>query len=376
MTGDFPLDIDALLQVLNHLNLGVYITDLDRRILLWNRKAEEITGHRAEDVVGRACHENVLVHIDKDGHELCTTDLCPLYRAMSLNKESEESILVSAQKADGSRVAVSVSVAPLRDESGNVVGGIETFRDETVAIHDLEFAKRVQRNLMPRSLPDDPAIRFDVRYYPHDLVGGDFFDIRQLGRGRYGVLVADVSGHGVSAALYTTGLKSITDSFAHLAAEPAQFLSAVGRELSQLSLDESFATAFYAVVGTEPHEFRYANAGHPPALHFRADGTVDQLGTTGLPLGVLEDATYDEEAASLDPGDLIFCYTDGIIEPVTADGEQLGMEGLTEVVRSRMASSSRDLLEHVYRHVKRSCGDVALPDDVLLLAIERPPEES
>jgi len=376
MTSDFPLDVDALLRVLNHLNLGVYITDLDRRILLWNRKAEEITGHHAENVIGRACHENVLVHIDKDDHKLCTTDLCPLYRAMSLNKESGEPILVFAQKADGSRVAVSVGVAPLRDESGNVVGGIETFRDETVTVQDLEFAKRVQRNLMPRSLPEDPNVRFDVRYYPHDLVGGDFFDIRQIGPGRYGVLVADVSGHGVSAALYTTGLKSIADSFAHLAAEPAQFLGALGRELSQLSLDESFATAFYAVIDTEPHKVSYANAGHPPALHFRANGAVGQLKTTGLPLGVLEDATYDEGTVSFEPGDFVLCYTDGIIEPVTADGEQLGVDGLMEVVRERLAQSSRDLLEHVYRHVKRSCGDVALPDDVLLLAIERPPEES
>ena len=180
MSDTFPLDVDMLLSVLNYLNLGIYITDRNRRVVLWNRKAEEITGYRAAEVVGTACHDEVLSHVDKDGHPLCSTRLCPLYRAMSVGKESREPVLIYARKADGGRVAVSVSVAPLCDDSGNIFGGIEAFRDETLRIRDLEFARKIQRHLLSQSLPAARKIRFDVLYYPHELIGGDFYDMRPL----------------------------------------------------------------------------------------------------------------------------------------------------------------------------------------------------
>jgi phosphoserine phosphatase RsbU/P len=147
----FPLDLDALLLVLNYLNMGVYLTDRDRRILLWNRKAEEITSYPAKDVVGKACHQNVLCHADKDGHPLCSSGFCPLYRSILTSRESKEPVLVFAQSASGKRVPMSVSVAPLHDQEGNVIGGIETFRDETQNVQDLEFSRRIQRNLLPKS---------------------------------------------------------------------------------------------------------------------------------------------------------------------------------------------------------------------------------
>jgi sigma-B regulation protein RsbU (phosphoserine phosphatase) len=369
MPDNQPLDVRAFVDVLNHLNLGVYITDVGRKIRLWNRKAEEITGHQAADVVGKACHDNVLVHVDKDGHRLCTTDLCPLHRAMKLGKESEEPLLVFAQKADGTRVAVSVTVAPLRDEAGNIIGGVETFSDEGVAYRDLQLAKKIQRHLLPQALPEHPNISFDVRYYPHDLVGGDFYDIRELGPGLYGMLVADVSGHGVSAALYTMWLKSLEESAGDRAKEPGNFIAAINRELSRFALDESFATAFYAVIDAERCEVAYANAGHPPPLCFRSTGGTEKLKATGVPLGVLDDATYDVETIRLNPGDLLVCYSDGITEVNVSESGQLGTEGLAGMVAEELARSDQRLLERVYRRVKRACGDVSLADDVLLLSI-------
>ena len=107
MANDFPLDVDALLRVLNYLNIGVYITDLDRRMILWNRKAEEITGHKAADVVGKHCRDNVLCHVDKYGNVLCLTHLCPLLRAIQTGSESKQPVLVFGQKAGGGRVALS-----------------------------------------------------------------------------------------------------------------------------------------------------------------------------------------------------------------------------------------------------------------------------
>ena len=369
MADPFPLDLDALLEVLNHLNIGVYITDLDRRIRLWNRKAEEITGYPAAEVVGTSCHDDILVHVDTNGRALCATDLCPLYRAMMLNRESEEPVILFAKKADGRRLAVSVSVAPLRDKGGKVVGGIETFRDETTRILDLELARKIQRGLLPASLPKDPRVRFDAGYYPCELVGGDFYCVREIDAARYGVIVADVAGHGVSAALYTMWLSSLCDSLGQLAAEPARFVAAVNRELVRLVLPESFSTAFYAVVEPARGTVTYTNAGHPPALHFRGGGAVARLESHGLPLGVLEDQAYGATSLRLGPGELLLCYTDGITEATRPDGGMLGIDGLAELVTELRRESDDGLPERVYGHVARTSGDVALADDVVLLSL-------
>lgn len=372
MTSDLPLDVKALLTVLDHLNLGVYVTDTERRILLWNRKAEGITGHKSRDVVGKHCHDNVLVHTDKDGHQLCTTRFCPLYRSIKLNKESDAPVLVFARKADGSRVVVSVGTAPLRDAGGKVIGGIETFRDETSQLRDMEFARLVQRHIMPERLPTVPGFLFDVCYYPHDLLGGDFYGVREVAPGKFGFMVADVRGHGVSAALYTMCLKTISQSLADAAESPEAFMTGMNRELSRFVVDESFATAFYGVLDVAHAEIRYSNAGHPVPMHCSASsGAIAPLEVHGTPLGVVADATYDASAITLQPGDLLLCYTDGITEALDKKGKMLGQDGLAQLLGKRYPQGKGQLLEGLYRYVKAHCGSVALPDDVLLLSIRR-----
>ncbi len=373
MPNEFPLDVDMLLRVLNYLNLGVYITDRDRRMILWNRKAEEITGHRASDVVGKACHDQVLVHVDKNGQPLCSTDYCPLYRAMERNQESKEPILIYARRADGSRVAVSVSVAPLRDASGEVIGGIEAFTDETRRVRDLEFARKIQQHLLPASLPRSENVEFAVRYYPHDLIGGDFYDVRPLGQARYSVTVADVRGHGVSAALYTMLLKSLGETLDAQAKDPGEFLTRLNRELDPFVVEESFASAFYAIIDAESGALCYSNAGHPPPLHFRSGAEdVAELETHGLPLGIIPDEEYSSGTVALQRGDVLLCYTDGITEAKDAEENLLGISGLGKLLRENMARGASNLLERLYRQALDYCGEVALADDVLLLSVKRP----
>ncbi len=368
-----PLDVTHLRSALDHLNMGVYITDRDRRILLWNRKAEEITGWRAEQVIGKSCRDHILNHVDRNGQPLCSTQMCPLYRAMEVNRDSREPILVYASKADGKRIAVSVTVAPLRDEKGNVVGGIEAFRDESAQVRDLEFARTVQQRLAPESLPQEGVVRFAVRHFPHDLVSGDFYDVRPVGEGRYGVLLADVRGHGVSAGLYTMMLKSLEEQMHSRASEPARFLAAVNAELSRYVVDESFATAFYAVVDVARGSLRYTNAGHPAPMHFHRDGgAITELDTHGLPLGIAAGGGYSEGAMQLAPGDLLLCYTDGIVEVNDRAGKMLGTSWLSAALQRYAQRAGAAMLDHIYRDALDACGDVVLPDDVLMLSIARP----
>lgn len=372
MPNDFPLDLDDILRVVNYLNVGAYITDTDRRILLWNRKAEEITGHKAAAVVGKHCRDNVLNHVDKHGNLLCRTDLCPLHRAIVTKSASKQPVLVYGLRAYGGRAALATSVAPLADEAGNVVGGIETFQDETENLHDLEFAQKIQRHLMPAKLPRTDAIAFDARYYPHDLVGGDFYDVDDLGGGKYALFVADVRGHGVSASLYTTVLKTMKDSFSAKAADPSEFLAAMNRELTKFVVSESFATAACAVIDTNTWRAVFASAGHPPALHYQAlSRTCSPLEALGMPLGLDASETYDASVVNLSPGDALFFFTDGLTDIRLDSGKLLGEDGLSGVFCKETSAGFDGCLDRIYETATSLNSEVAINDDILMLLARR-----
>jgi phosphoserine phosphatase RsbU/P len=368
----FPMDTDLLLSAFDQLNVGVYVTDLDRQIILWNRKAEQITGYPASAVVGMACHENVLVHVDKDGHELCHSGHCPLYRAMEVGRASTTPVLVYAQTASGRRVAVSVSVAPLRNTSGQVVGGIELFHDETEQLHDLEFAQRIQKSQLPASIPETDALKFDVRYYPFGLVGGDFYDVRQVSEDQYGILLADVSGHGISAALYTMQLRTIAEDCWQVGADPAAFLAKANHALSAFALDEIFATALYLVIDERSGRVAYASAGHPPPLRLPADGGPStKLAASGAPLGIIADMEYESVESQFEPGDMLLAYTDGATEVTDAQGGFLGEDGLARFALEERRNGDTDVLKRIYVRIKQACAEVSLADDLTLLSVAR-----
>jgi PAS domain S-box-containing protein len=124
-----PAQFENMVSILDQVSDGIYITDRERLILYWNRAAEAITGFSQDEVLGKRCADNILVHTDMAGKRLCGSDLCPLYRAMESGFASKLPLTVKARHKNGERVVVEVSVSPLRDSSNKVVGGIEIFRN-------------------------------------------------------------------------------------------------------------------------------------------------------------------------------------------------------------------------------------------------------
>lgn len=115
--------------VLDSIEEGVYLTDTNRQIIFWNKAAERITGWLADEVIGRACYDDILIHEDQDGRAICGEEHCPLHRAIITDSPSLTAVLVYAKAKNGTRVPVEVSVSPVHDERGTVVGGVEVFRD-------------------------------------------------------------------------------------------------------------------------------------------------------------------------------------------------------------------------------------------------------
>jgi phosphoserine phosphatase RsbU/P len=130
-------------RILESLSDGVYVCDIERRITYWSAFAERITGWKPEDVVGRKCLEDVLCHVDKDGRRLCGEEHCPLHRSMITGSVTHVPLIVFAQAKDGRRIPMQVTTAPILDSRGGIVGGVETFRDISPMLIDLQRAQKI-----------------------------------------------------------------------------------------------------------------------------------------------------------------------------------------------------------------------------------------
>lgn len=355
--------------ILDSLSDGVYVCDRDRRIAYWSKSATRITGWTSEDVVGRRCLDNVLCHIDKDGHVLCGEEFCPLHRSMLTGCTSTVPLIVYARTKNGSRIPMQVSVAPIRDSAGNIVGGVETFRDMSALLADLERAKRIQSLSLENDVPDDARVRFSTFYTPHDIVGGDFFAIRRISADHYGFVVADVMGHGIAAALHTMHLSSLWQRSCQLLVHPADFAETVNKELDKVVKDESFATAICGVIDAKNRTVRFAAAGGPPILVFRAGDTVEQLESAGLPFGMMEDSEYEEAEASLGPGDCLLLLSDGAFEIHNARDELLGVDGLVAILKDLGYPAKGIKMDSVEEALLRFSNSLRLNDDVTLLEV-------
>ncbi|MBM3494179.1 MAG: PAS domain S-box protein, partial [Armatimonadetes bacterium] len=153
---------------------GLYVTDLERRIVYWSPAAERITGWTTEDVIGRQCLADILCHSDKDGNQLCGEEHCPLHRSMVTGQVAAQETLVFGRTRWGNQVPMRVTTAPLRNAEGETVGGVETFRDIAGEYRDLQQAQRVQRMALVHPEIDDPRLIIGDHYVPRDIVGGDF----------------------------------------------------------------------------------------------------------------------------------------------------------------------------------------------------------
>lgn len=355
--------------ILDSLGDGVYVCDKDRKIVYWSKSAERITGWSRQDVVGRRCLDDVLCHIDKDGHQLCGEEFCPLHRAMVTGATSTVPIIVFARGREGRRIPMEVTVAPIRDAAGEVVGGVETFRDVSAALADLERAKRIQTLSLEENLPEDPRIRFSTCYRPHDIVGGDYFAIRQIHPDQYGFLLADAMGHGVAAALHTMHLSSLWSRYYSLVARPAEFAAAVNNKLTQVVKGESFATAVCGVIDAGARTLRFSAAGGPPVVAFRSDGRCEQIESPGLPFGMMEENEYDEVSAEFAAGDSLLLLSDGAFEVHNAQDELLGVEGLIRILQGLGYPAAPMNTDAVEEELLKFSNAIRLDDDVTFIEV-------
>ena len=196
---------------------------------------------------------------------------------------------------------------------------------------ELDVAKRIQLSILPAAFPDSTNFLVAARYVPMTSVAGDFYDFVVADDTQAGLLIADVSGHGVPAALIASMVKVAATSQRANAADPARLLSEMNAVLCGNTQDQ-FITAAYVHLDSRSRELRYSAAGHPPMLLLRG-GKVFEIIENGLILAAFDFATFANAVHPLEPGDRFLLYTDGLVEAVNSKGEFFGQDALSAVLR-------------------------------------------
>jgi len=245
-----------------------------------------------------------------------------------------------------------------------VVGSLFSQEAELVAVNrELEMARQIQVALLPRELPQVRHVDLAVRYLPMAAVAGDLYDFAMLGPERFGVLIADVSGHGIPAALVASMVKVAFSSQSPHADDPAAVLTGMNRILCG-HLERAFVTAIYAVIDGDRRTIRYANAGHPPFLIGRVGMRVDSAGEHGWMLGVFPEAEYINGSVEAEPGDRLLLFTDGVPETQNGQGEFLDGERVQEWVASQRDEAAAAFADLVLRRLRDWRGAATFEDDV------------
>ncbi len=213
---------------------------------------------------------------------------------------------------------------------------------------EMETARGIQQSFLPESPPKIDGFELAALNLPARQVGGDFYDFIPVSDGKWGIVIADVSGKGVPAALFMALSKTLVRANVSDNITPSQAIEKANYTISQEAKMGMFVTLFYAVLAPENKKLQYVNAGHnPPFVIKRSSGDVTLLRANGIAMGVMDDAVLEEKEILLDPNDVVVFYTDGITEAINAKNEQFGEQRLIETISQNADLAVKDLITRV-----------------------------
>jgi sigma-B regulation protein RsbU (phosphoserine phosphatase) len=402
-----PRSLEADLQLKNRAleatAEGIVITDALHKqnpIIYANAGFERLTGYTAAEVLGSNCRF------------LQGTDTDPATReelSRAIRERYPCTVEILNYRKDGSRFWNRLSVTPIRDDGGGVTHfiGVQsdvTERREAEAAlraakselevvnenihHDLDTAARIQRALLPMSLPQPPGFRFAWHFLPSAQLAGDTLNVLWLGPDQVALYIADVSGHGVSAALLSVTLSRwlsttpeqlslLTPDSAsptgYRISSPAEVAERLNQQFPFDARTGQYFTLIYGILTLSSLDFRYVSAGHPPVVHVPHGQTARALQTEGFPIGLVRSPGYEENIVHLSPGDRLMLVTDGLTEAADTTGEQFGLARVIDAAEASRGHLLESQLDHIVESARQWCACPAFDDDVSLVAVEALP---
>lgn len=237
---------------------------------------------------------------------------------------------------------------------------------------ELQLARNVQTSLLPHKPPSVPGWDFAARWTPAREVAGDFYDFLQISPDCLGLIIADVSDKGMPAALYMALTRSLVRASTRYTATPAEAIAQANQLICGDSAYGMFVTLFFARLNCTTGELTYVNAGHnPPLLFSQSTGAILRLTRTGIALGVVDDAEYEQRSIRISPGDSILFYTDGLTEAHGSDGEDFGETRLTDLFHKGQALPADTLITALLSAIETYAQTTAPADDMTVFVVKR-----
>lgn len=376
------IELRKLTKAVEQSPASIVITNTDGDIEYVNPKFERLTGYTLREVEGK--NPRILQSGEKSPEE---------YRDMwnVITSGGEWHGEFHNRKKSGELYWEYASISPVIDEKQRILyflavkedvtaqkelefslrEALETIEAQRDQMTDnLEHARRTQRRLLPQSITPQGVFSFDARYEAAEHIGGDYYDVVPLGGDRAAVVLADVTGHGVSAALISSLLASEFRHALQAEPDPAGVLLRVNEGLAGVVSSDRFASAILAILDTGSGHVHYAVAGHPDGLLLRAaTGRVERLTTDGFLLGLIPsgDGLFESATVTLEAGDKLLLYSDAYSEAAGADGEQLGVGGLANL----WEETRPETLEALHKRILAMTPGTRFEDDATLVLISR-----
>jgi len=236
----------------------------------------------------------------------------------------------------------------------------------------MEVAAKAQRSLLPLSLPTVAGFQFAAQFEPAKHIGGDFYNVYQLHDGRVSMVVADVSDKGAHAALFMAVTRTLFLTLSHYLDDPVEVARAVHHGLLEASNYDMFVTALYGVLDPQTGQFRYVRAGHDEPILVRKNGEASFLGGRGRFLGLWPDfePVFDEQQVTLESGDCLALYSDGVTDMRGPQGDTFGRERLRDLVKSIRMYDAERIAKSIYNGVQTHRGGVDAFDDFTLVIVK------
>lgn len=350
----------------------------------WNRQAEKMFGWSREEAIGRRMAELIVPERFRDEHYTGLREFLRSGQGKILNRLIEH----TAMRRDGSEFPVEFSVAPLKLGNAYEFSGFIhdiTDRKETerkireaevslaIARNEMKIAQQIQASLLPAAPIETEEFEILGYCLPAAQVGGDYFDYFFRNRDCLDMTIVDVSGHSIGPGLFMVETRSALRAQANWEISPGQALAALNDFLfDDLNNADYFITMTYLQYHPKTRQLCYANAGHPPALLSRKQGDqCRQLDAEGLVLGVLPQVSFEEKTLTLEAGDTILLYTDGLIEAESPTGEFFGVERVCRVLNQTAGQSARQIIDTMLSELKRFRDKQTFADDITLLVFKR-----
>ncbi|RPJ46264.1 MAG: GAF domain-containing protein [Chloroflexi bacterium] len=237
---------------------------------------------------------------------------------------------------------------------------------------ELQMAREMQSSFLPQEVPQAPGWEFAARWQPAREVAGDYYDFIPAGPDSLGLVIADVTDKGAPAALFMIFTNSIVRASVHPTMTPADSITNANRLICAKSPNAMFVSLVYILLDLKTGQATYVNAGHNPPLHHQEEnGQLARLSRTGMVLGIDPETPYVQAGLTLQPGDFLLLYTDGLIDALNAREEEFGMSHLEAILRENQHASAEEIIYLLEEAIVEHTGDITPFDDITLLLVKR-----